>query len=257
MAVTEAAQRTTVHGRFLDRGTFVPIRTRVTSLRMDGGPPGDGVVCGEGTVDGRRVFWFEQDPTVLGGSLGEAHAGSICRILDLAGRWGAPVVGVHRSGGARIQEGVAALAGYARIFARHVALRDKVPQLALVFGPCAGGAAYGPALMDFVLMSRTGAYMFLTGPDVAREVTGEEVTFDELGGVRVASRSGLASLVGEDEDGTLEAARRLLAYLPQRIGAARVTGGWSPPCADPGRHVPSDPKATYDVRDVVRGAGHA
>jgi acetyl-CoA carboxylase carboxyltransferase component len=253
MALTEARETSTVHERLLDAGSFVPIRTQARSPHLPEGPLGDGVTCGEGRIGGRRVFWYEQDPSVLGGSLGEAHASSICRVLDLAGRFGAPVIGVHRSGGARIQEGVAGLAGYGRIFARHVRLRSKVPQIAIVCGPCAGGASYGPALMDFVLMARTGAYMFLTGPDVVREVTGEEVTFDELGGARVTARSGLASLVGDDEDRTLELTRALFGYLPQRVGESAVTDGWSAPSSDPGLVVPDDPKATYDARDVVRG----
>lgn len=236
----------------LDPGSFVAVRTQARSPHLEQGPAGDGVTCGEGRIDGRRVFWFEQDPTVLGGSLGEAHAASICRTLELAGRFGAPVIGVHRSGGARIQEGVAALAGYGAIFSRHVRLRARVPQLALVFGPCAGGASYGPALMDFVLMSRTGAYMFLTGPDVVREVTGEEVSLHDLGGARVAARSGLATLVGDDEDETLDITRSLLRYLPQTIGASAAVEHWVEPTRDPGMIVPADPKTTYDVRDVLR-----
>lgn len=251
MAITEAPARSAVHERLLDAGSFVPLRTQVRSPHRADGPAGDGVTCGEGRIDGRRVFWFEQDPTVLGGSLGEAHAASICRTLDLAGRFGAPVIGVHRSGGARIQEGVAALAGYGAIFSRHVRLRSKVPQLALVFGPCAGGASYGPALMDMVLMSRAGAYMFLTGPDVVREVTGEEVSLHELGGARVAGRSGLATLVGDDENETVDITRALLRYLPQTLGTPAVVDQWSPPSGDPGVVVPADPKATYDVRHVI------
>jgi propionyl-CoA carboxylase beta chain len=253
MSLTETRVSTTVFDRLLDQDTFVPIRTAARSPHMPEGPAGDGVTCGEGRIDGRRVFWYEQDPAVLGGSLGEAHASSICRVLDLAGRFEAPVIGVHRSGGARIQEGVAALAGYGKIFARHVRLRSKVPQIALVLGPCAGGASYGPALMDFVVMSRTGAYMFLTGPDVVREVTGEEVTSDDLGGARVTARSGLASLVGDDENATLELTRALFGYLSQRVGEGAVVGGWQAPEIDLGRVVPDDPKVTYDVRDVIRG----
>jgi propionyl-CoA carboxylase beta chain len=244
--------RAEVLERLLDADSFVPIRSHVRSLRLEGGPDGDGVVCGEGRVDGRRVFCFEQNPGVLGGSLGEAHADSICAVLDLAGRFGSPVIGVHRSGGARIQEGVAALAGYGRIFSRHVRLRDVVPQVALVFGPCAGGAAYGPALMDLVVMPRRGAYMFLTGPDVVREVTGEDVGVEELGGSGVAERSGLASLVGLDEDHALEQTRVALSLLPSRIGEASPRAyEWQLPDGDPGDVVPEDPRVAYDVRAVI------
>ncbi|MGH7857442.1 MAG: acyl-CoA carboxylase subunit beta, partial [Candidatus Binatia bacterium] len=150
------------------------------------------------------------------------------------------------------QEGVAALAGYGRIFSRHVRLRSSVPQLALVYGACAGGAAYGPALMDFILMPRGGAYMFLTGPDVVREVTGEDVGFEDLGGARIAGRSGLATLIGPDEDATLDLTRRLLGLLPASIGSRAGVELWGTPEGDPGAAVPEDPRATYDVRDVVR-----
>ncbi len=236
----------------LDPGSFTGLRTAVVSAHMESGPAGDGVVCGEGRIDGRRVFVYEQDPAVLGGSLGEAHADSICRVLDLAERFGAPIVGIHRSGGARIQEGVAALAGYGRIFARHVRLRKVVPQIALVAGPCAGGAAYGPALMDIVILPRTEAYLFLTGPDVVREVTGEEVTFDDLGGSRVAERSGLGTLVANDIDGMIDLTRDVLSYLPQKVGAAPPrAAAWAQAGGDPGALVPSDVRAGYDVRPVI------
>lgn len=251
MAVREATAPAKIFERLLDDGSFKPIRTEVRSRRMPDGPGGDGVVCGQGTIDGRRVFCYEQDPTVLGGSLGETHADSICRVLDLAGRFGSPIVGIHRSGGARIQEGVASLAGYGRIFSRHVQLRDRVPQVGLVFGPCAGGASYGPALMDFIVMPRSGAYMFLTGPDVVREVTGEVVTFEELGGARVAGRSGLATLIGADEDDAIGATKSLLAHLPSRMGEPARVSVWSSPVRDASHVVPDDPRATYDVRDVV------
>src|SRR4051812_1982524 len=236
----------------LDDGSLRTIRTQIRSAKMDPAPSGDGVSCGEGTVDGRPVFWFEQDPSVLGGSLGEAHADSICRVLDIAARYRAPVIGVHRSGGARIQEGVAALAGYGRIFSRHVRMRSVVPQIALVLGPCAGGASYGPALMDFVIMPRHGAYMFLTGPDVVAEVTGESVTFEELGGASVAERSGLASLIGRDEEDVIAVTRRLLSYVPQRVGeVAPALAKWKEPHGDPGEAVPGDPRVSYDVRAVI------
>jgi acetyl-CoA carboxylase carboxyltransferase component len=238
--------------RLLDVDSLIPIRTQIRSRNAEAGRAGDGVICGEGRIDGRRVFVYEQDPSVMGGSLGEAHADSICRVLDLAGRFGAPVVGVHHSGGARIQEGVGALAGYARIFARHVRLRRIVPQVALVTGPCAGGAAYGPALMDLVIIPRSDAYLFLTGPDVVREVTGEDVTFEELGGSRVAERSGLASIVSADPQDAAICAREALSYLPDRVGATPVPDlTWTAPTDDPGQAVPSAPKATYDVRTAI------
>jgi acetyl-CoA carboxylase carboxyltransferase component len=251
---TRAERRPTgeLLAELVDEGSFVPVRSEVRSPHHADGPAGDGVVCGVGRIDGRTVYCYAQDPSVLGGSLGETHADSICRTLDLAARFGAPVVGIHGSGGARIQEGVRSLAGYARIFQRHVRMRATVPQLALVFGPCAGGAAYGPALMDFVLMPEQGAYLFLTGPEVVREVTGENVGFDDLGGSEVAGRSGLASLVGRDETHTLHHTRTLLRYLPHAVGdRAPRDAGWQEPSGEPGEIVPSDPRATYDVRDVV------
>ncbi len=252
MAVTAERSVRSIVEELLDGGSLRTIRTQVRSPRMASAPAGDGVSCGEGRIDGRPVFWFEQDPSVLGGSLGEAHADSICRVLDIAASYKAPVIGVHRSGGARIQEGVAALAGYGRIFARHVRMRKVVPQIALVLGPCAGGASYGPALMDFVIMPRSGAYMFLTGPDVVAEVTGETVTFEELGGATVAERSGLASLVGRDEDDVVSLTRRLLAYLPQRIGEpVAPPHKWKGPVGDPSDAVPSDGRVAYDVRSVI------
>jgi acetyl-CoA carboxylase carboxyltransferase component len=252
MAVTAERSVRSIVADLLDTGTLRTIRTQVRSTRMTTAPAGDGVSCGEGRIDGRTVFWFEQDPSVLGGSLGEAHADSICRVLDIAARYRAPVIGVHRSGGARIQEGVAALAGYGRIFSRHVRLRRIVPQIALVLGPCAGGASYGPALMDFVIMPRVGAYMFLTGPDVVAEVTGEAVTFEELGGASVAERSGLASLVGRDEDDVVALTRRLFSYLPQRIGESVAPAHkWKVPVGDPGEAVPRDGRVAYDVRSVI------
>ncbi len=250
--MTLAPSRVRVLESVLDPGSLVPIRTEIGARSGGSGAPGDGVIAGEGSVEGRRVFLYEQDPSVMGGSLGEAHADSICRVLDLAGRFGAPVVGIHASGGARIQEGVAALAGYGRIFARHVRLRGVVPQIALVTGPCAGGAAYGPALMDLVVIPRDDAYLFLTGPDVVREVTGEDVSFAELGGSRVAERSGLASVVASDAVAAAMCARQILTYLPSRVGEPPpIVRGWRAPSDDPSIGVPSAAKATYDVRAVI------
>jgi acetyl-CoA carboxylase carboxyltransferase component len=246
------ARNTLVLDGLLDAGSFTQIRSAIRSQHMEAGPAGDGVLTGEGRVDGRRVFAFEQDQSVLGGSLGEAHADSICNVLDLAARFGAPIIGVHRSGGARIQEGVGALSGYARIFARHVRMRGVVPQIALVAGPCAGGAAYGPALMDFVILPRSDAFLFLTGPDVVKEVTGEIVSFEDLGGSRVAERSGLATIVSSDIDGINASTRELLSYLPQRIGGPLpALPVYSAPDGDPATLVPSDGRVSYDVRPVI------
>lgn len=250
---TERVPTSELVSELLDADSFAPIRTRIRSRHLDAGPPGDGIICGSGRIGGRRVFCFAQDPDVLGGSLGEAQADAITRTLDLAARFRSPVIGIHRSAGARIQEGVGALAGYGRIFSRHVQLQGIVPQVALVFGPCAGGAAYGPALMDFLVMPAHGAYLFLTGPDVVRDVTGEQVGFEDLGGAPVAGRSGLATLVGSDERDTLELTRQLLGYLPDGIGDSPSRDPvWGTAESDPARVVPTDPRATYDIRDVAR-----
>jgi propionyl-CoA carboxylase beta chain len=251
-AVDTVTDRQLVLDGLLDPGSFIQVRSAIRSPHLEAGPAGDGVLTGEGRIDGRRVFVYEQDQRVLGGSLGEAHADSICNVLDLAARFGAPVVGVHRSGGARIQEGVGALSGYARIFARHVRMRGVVPQIALVAGPCAGGAAYGPALMDFVILPRTDAFLFLTGPDVVKEVTGEIVTFEDLGGSRVAERSGLATIVATGIDGMNASTKELLSYLPQRIGGPLpVLPVYSEPDGDPAVMVPGDARVGYDVRPVI------
>src|SRR6202008_2554167 len=175
--------------------------------------PGDGVVIGYGTINGRLVFVFSQDFTVFGGALSEAHAEKICKIMDHAIKVGAPVIGLNDSGGARIQEGVASLGGYAEVFQRNVLASGVVPQLSLIMGPCAGGAVYSPAMTDFVLMAEGTSYMFITGPDVVKTVTGEDVTQEELGGALAhASRSGVAHLVGADEEAVLDDARYLLSF---------------------------------------------
>src|SRR5271154_4511521 len=177
--------------------------------------PGDGVVTGHGLVNGRRVFAFSQDFTVFGGSLSEAHAEKICKIMDQALKVGAPVVGINDSGGARIQEGVASLAGYAEVFQRNVLASGVVPQLSLVMGPCAGGAVYSPAMTDFIFMVKDSSYMFVTGPDVVRTVTHETVTQEELGGaITHTTRSGVADLAFENDVEALLQLRRFLGYLP-------------------------------------------
>jgi acetyl-CoA carboxylase carboxyltransferase component len=175
--------------------------------------PGDGVIAGAGRVDGRPVFCYAQDPSYLGGSLGEQHADSIVRVLRLAGRAGAPVVGFIESGGARMQEGLAALAGYARIFQEHVRLSGKIPQISVICGASAGGGSYSPALTDFVVMTKRGN-MFLTGPAVVRDVMGEDVSAEDLGGYKVHERNGVAHFVADDDSDAALLVRDLIDHLP-------------------------------------------
>ncbi len=204
----------------LDEDSFVEIDRFVTHRSTEFGLgdqqfPGDGVVAGHGRIDGRLVYLYAQDFTILGGSLGEAHAGKICKVMDLAVRNGAPIIGLSDSGGARIQEGVASLGGYADIFLRNTLASGVVPQISIILGPCAGGAVYSPAITDFVFMVRGVSYMFVTGPNVLKTVTHEEVTFEELGGADVhGERSGIAHRVFDSEPECLLAVRELLQYLP-------------------------------------------
>jgi acetyl-CoA carboxylase carboxyltransferase component len=211
------------------------------------------VIAGAGRVDGRPVFCYAQDPSYLGGSLGEQHADSIVKVLRLAGRAGAPVVGFIESGGARMQEGTAALAGYARIFREHVALSGKIPQISVICGASAGGGSYSPALTDFVIMTER-ATMFLTGPAVVREVMGEDVSAAELGGYKVHERNGVAHFVATSDADAAELARDLLDHLPANQGERaprwRAVG---PVGYDPGEPVPEEERRVYDVRDVIRG----
>ena len=245
-----------------DRGTFVEIDAFVQHRNpnfgmMDRRPYGDGVVTGHGKVHGRRVFLFSQDFTVFGGSLGEAYAEKICKVMDLALRFGCPVVGINDSGGARIQEGVVSLGGYAEIFWRNVQASGVVPQISLVMGPCAGGAVYSPAMTDFVLMTRETAHMFITGPEVVRTVTGEEVSFEELGGADThASRSGVAHMVADSEEELIEDARSLLSFLPQnnldpvpRVRTDDPAGRRDP---DLDTLIPDSPTQPYDMTAVIR-----
>ncbi|HWB71298.1 MAG TPA: acyl-CoA carboxylase subunit beta [Egibacteraceae bacterium] len=215
-------------------------------------PAGDGVVTGVARIGGRPVAVFAQDPTALGGSLGEVHAAKIARMLDHAGRARTPVVGLLDSGGARIQEGVAALDGFGEIFRRNVALSGRVPQVSVVLGPCAGGAVYSPALTDLVIMQRDRAHMFVTGPRVVKAVTFEDVSLADLGGADVhATSSGVAHLVGDDTEQCLELTRRVLAYLPGSCWEAPPDG---PPLEpEPMPEVPANHRHPYDVRGVVRG----
>ena len=204
----------------LDQGSFEEIDMFVEHRCTDFGMaetriPGDGVVTGSGTINGRPVFVFSQDFTVFGGALSEAHAEKICKIMDHAMRVGAPVIGINDSGGARIQEGVASLAGYADVFQRNVLASGVVPQISLIMGPCAGGAVYSPAMTDFICMVRDSSYMFVTGPDVVRTVTQEEVTHEELGGAATHTRrSGVADLAFDNDVQALSEVRRFFDFLP-------------------------------------------
>jgi propionyl-CoA carboxylase beta chain len=207
--------------KLCDPGSFVEldryVRHRESNFGMlERRPYGDAVVTGYGLIFGRRVFVFSQDFTVFGGSLSEVFAEKICKVMDMAAKYGCPLIGINDSGGARIQEGVVSLAGYAEIFWRNVQSSGVIPQISLVMGPCAGGAVYSPAMTDFILMVEGSSYMFITGPDVVKTVTGEEVTFEELGGATThATKSGVAHLTSSNEETALEDARYLLSFLPQ------------------------------------------
>ena len=234
-----------------DPGSLELVRTSVAS-RSQRATPGDGVVAGAGAVGGRPVYCYAQDQSFAGGSLGTVQAETIVRVLELAGRARAPVVGFIASGGARIDEGTGALGGYGRIFRQHVALSGRVPQISVITGTSAGGGAYAPALTDFVVMCE-GSRLFLTGPAVVEEVMGESVSMDELGGTRVHSRNGVCDLVAADDSTAVELARELLAHLPQRSGLASDSVVPEEPLVrDPGATVPADPRRVYDIRSVIR-----
>ena len=218
--------------------------------------PGDGVVTGHGTVNGRRVFVFSQDFTVLGGSLGEAHAAKICKVMDQAMRVGAPVIGLNDSGGARIQEGVASLAGYAEVFQRNVLASGVIPQISLIMGPCAGGAVYSPAMTDFIFMVKDSSYMFVTGPDVVKTVTHEAVTHEQLGGaVAHSTKSGVADLAFENDVEALLQLRRFLDFLPEsnrRPPPVRATpdpADRSEPSLD--TLAPANANKPYDMKELI------
>jgi len=249
----------------LDAGSFVEIDALVTHRCRDFGMdkvsiPGDGVVCGYGTVDGRLVYLFAQDFTVFGGSLSETNAAKICKVMDLAVENGAPIIGLNDSGGARIQEGVASLGGYADIFLRNTLASGVVPQISAILGPCAGGAVYSPAITDFILMVEETSYMFVTGPDVIKTVTHEEVTKEELGGASThAARSGVCHFTVPNDAACLAAIRELLSYLPSNNldePPPPVPSGNGED--DPNREsealntlVPEDPNKPYDIKQLV------
>ncbi|HMF40537.1 MAG TPA: carboxyl transferase domain-containing protein, partial [Polyangia bacterium] len=243
-----------------DPGSFVEMDRLVTHRCTDFGMAdnkvlGDGVVTGYGTVHGRTVFLFAQDFTVFGGSLAEAHAKKICKVMDLAMKAGAPIVGLNDSGGARIQEGVVSLAGYADIFLRNTLASGVVPQLSAVLGPCAGGAVYSPAITDFVFMVESSSHMFITGPDVIRAVTHEQVTKEDLGGAAATMRSGVAHRAFPDEPAALEGLRTLLSFLPQnnKEDPPRLPTKDRADRADEALDdlVPADSSKPYDMRALL------
>ena len=245
----------------LDEGTFEEYDRYVTHRCVDFGMteqtiPGDGVVTGWGTINGRMVYVFSQDFTVFGGSLSETHAEKICKVMDMAVRNGAPVIGINDSGGARIQEGVASLAGYADVFLRNVMASGCVPQISVIMGPCAGGAVYSPAMTDFIFMVRDSSYMYVTGPDVVKTVTNEEVTHEELGGaVTHTSKSSVADAAFENDVEALEQVRRFVDFLPLN---AREKAPVRPFFDSPHRAekaldtlVPDNPNQPYDMKELI------
>ncbi|MEM8930138.1 MAG: acyl-CoA carboxylase subunit beta [Acidobacteriota bacterium] len=247
----------------LDGGSFVELDALVTHRCTDFGMerqkiPGDGVVSGYGTVDGRLVYVFAQDFTVVGGSLSETNANKICKVMDLAVEKGAPVIGLNDSGGARIQEGVASLGGYSDIFLRNTLASGVVPQISAILGPCAGGAVYSPAITDFIFMVEDTSYMFITGPDVIRSVTHEEVSKEELGGAKThASKSGVTHFTAPNDAACLAQIRQLLSFLPSNNLDNPPLGSSDD---DPAREeerldslVPEDPNQPYDMKELISG----
>jgi propionyl-CoA carboxylase beta chain len=246
----------------LDKGTFAEMDRLVVHQGHEFGMdahrfPGDGVVTGSGRINGRPVYVFAQDFTVFGGSLSEAYARKICKIMDLALKAGVPVIGLNDSGGARIQEGVVSLAGYADIFLRNTLASGVIPQVSAIMGPCAGGAVYSPAITDFVFMVKHSSYMFVTGPDVIKAVTHEEVSFDDLGGAEAhGGRSGVAHFAAESEDECLALIRELMTFLPQNnLEDPPVRQSLDPSDRideELQTAVPDQPNKPYDIKDIVR-----
>ncbi len=245
----------------LDEGSFQEVDSlvehRCTDFGMEGNIiPGDGVVCGHGTIDGKAVHCYAQDFTVYGGSLGEMHGLKICKILDMAMKAGTPVIGLNDSGGARIQEGVASLGSYAEIFFRNVRASGVIPQISVIMGPCAGGAVYSPAITDFIVMVDQTAHMFITGPEVIKTVTNEEVSFEDLGGAMThGSKSGVTHFTAGSDEEALELTRDLIGLLPSNnlSGVPNKSLGDSAErlCDALDSIVPEDPNKPYDVNDVI------
>ncbi|MCB8969067.1 MAG: acyl-CoA carboxylase subunit beta [Chloroflexota bacterium] len=265
IAQQKAKGKMTAHERIellLDRGSFHELDAFVTHRERNFGMdkqiiPGDSVVTGWGTIDGRLVYVFSQDFTVFGGSLSGAHAEKIVKIMDMAMRNGAPVIGINDSGGARIQEGVVSLGGYADIFLRNTLASGVIPQISSIMGPCAGGAVYSPALTDFIFMVKETSHMFITGPDIVKTVTGEDVTFEELGGATAhTAKSGVAHVATETEEDSLYLIRELMSYLP--------SNNMEDPPFKKGKDddlrteeslntiVPDNPNKPYDIKDVIK-----
>lgn len=245
----------------LDEGSFEELDMFVTHRCNNFGLEkekylGDGVITGHGTIDGRTIFVYAQDFTVFGGSLSETMALKICKVMDMAMKMGAPIIGINDSGGARIQEGVSSLAGYAEIFERNILASGVVPQISAIFGPCAGGAVYSPALTDFIIMTEKNSYMFVTGPKVVKSVTGEDISTEDLGGASVhASKSGVAHFKAADEEEGVELIRKLISFIPQNnLEEAPLFE-----CNDPinrmedklNEIVPDNPNLPYNVKDVI------
>ena len=249
----------------LDEGSFEEFDMFVSHRSIDFGLDkqtylSDGVVTGYGTIDGRLVYVFSQDFTVFGGSLSEMYAQKICKIMDKAMKVGALIIGINDSGGARIQEGVKSLGGYADIFQRNILASGVIPQISAVFGPCAGGAVYSPALTDFIIMSKETSYMFVTGPKVVKTVTGEDVTDEQLGGAFVhGTKSGVSHFIADSEQEGIQLIRKLLSYMPQN----NLEDPPIAPCDDPidrledelNELVPENPNKPYDMRDIIHAVG--
>src|SRR6266540_1990556 len=242
-------------GSFQELDTFVRHRTHEFSLDRNR-PWGDAVVTGHGTIDGRRVCVFSQDFTVFGGSLGEVMGEKMVKVMDLAAKIGCPVIGINDSGGARIQEGVVSLGAYGDVFVRNVQCSGVIPQISVIMGPCAGGAVNSPAMTDFIFMVKNTSHMFITGPDVIKTVTGEEPTFEELGGAMTHNtKSGVAHFAAENEEECLEDVRYLMSFLPlnnlEKPPRVAVADDPDRMDTDLDQVVPADPQKPYDMRDVI------
>ncbi len=245
----------------LDEGSFEEFDMFVTHRCINFGMDkkkflGDGVVTGHGTIDGRVVYVFSQDFTVFGGSLSETFAQKICKVMDMAMKAGAPIIGINDSGGARIQEGVTSLAGYAEIFERNILASGVIPQISAIFGPCAGGAVYSPALTDFIMMTEQNSYMFVTGPKVVKTVTGENISVEDLGGGKIhASKSGVAHFLAEDEKEGILLLRKLLSFLPQNNLEDPITTESTDPIDRMDEQlneiIPENPNQPYDIIDII------